>query len=137
MVLGANLELGYVNHALDENHWNGELKGILGWRSGKWTLATNANIDFKVSGPVKAPTELQIASKIAYAISPKTSIGFESYNGVGRLAHPSAFDHNDQAIYAVIDTSLGDWDLNIGAGYGYGDPEDHFILKAVIGVPIG
>ena len=90
-----------------------------------------------MSGPAQAPTELQIASKIAYAISPTASIGFESYNGVGRLEHPSAFDHNDQTIYAVIDTSPGDWDLNIGAGYGYGDPEDHFILKAVVGVPIG
>jgi hypothetical protein len=134
---GANLEVGYVNHTLDQNHWNGELKGILGWRSDRWTFATNANFDFKISGPASAPTELQIASKASYALSDRVAIGLESYNGLGELKSPGPLARNDQTIYAVIDTSFGEWELNFGVGYGYGDPEDHFVVKAVIGVPIG
>lgn len=134
---GANLEVGYVNHSLDENPWNGELKGILGGRWGKWTLAGNANFDFKISGPASAPTEFNVATKASYAVTEKTAIGFESYNGLGPLKHLESLDRNDQQIYAVVDTSFGAWELNFGVGYGYGSPEDHFILKAVIGVPIG
>ncbi|MEP7209356.1 MAG: hypothetical protein ABI740_00845 [Alphaproteobacteria bacterium] len=133
---GANLEVGYVNHSLDPNPWNGELKGIVGGKWGKWTLAGNLNLDFKVSGPQSAPTEVQIATKAAYAITEKTSIGIESYNGLGSLKHLSSLGRNDQQIYAVIDTSFGDWDLNFGVGYGYGDPEDHCTVKMVIGIPL-
>jgi hypothetical protein len=133
---GANLELGYVDHSLDENHYNGELKGILGGRWGRWTLAGNANIDFKVSGPAKAPTELQLAGKASYALSEKTSIGVETYNGLGPLRRLGSLDRNDQQTYAVIDTSFGEWELNFGVGYGYGQPEDHLVVKAVIGVPL-
>ena len=37
----------------------------------------------------------------------------------------------------VIDEVFGKWDLNLGVGTGYGRPEDHLILKAIVGVPIG
>lgn len=132
---GANLEIGYVNDSLDQNPWNGELKGIAGWRSGPWTLAGNLNIGFKVSGDVDAPAEVGIAAKASYALTGKTSIGLETYNGFGELDHPSSLARNDQQIYAVIDTSYRDWDLNLGVGWGYGEPEDHFIFKAIVGVP--
>jgi hypothetical protein len=134
---GVNLEVGYVDHSLDENAWNGELKGIVGGRWGKWTLAGNANVDFKVSGPAKAPTELGIATKASYALTEKMAIGIESYNGMGPFKHLGSLERNDQQTYAVIDTSFGAWDLNLGVGYGYGQPEDHLVFKAVIGVPIG
>lgn len=132
---GANLEIGYVNDSLDQNPWNGELKGIAGWRSGPWTLAANLNLGFKVSGDVAAPADIGIAAKASYAVTEKTSIGLETYNGFGEVEHPSALARNDQQIYAVIDTSYHDWDLNLGVGWGYGEPEDHFIFKAIIGVP--
>lgn len=133
---GANLEVGYVNRSLDLNPWNGELKGIVGWKRGPWTLAANANFGFKVSGPEKAPTDAGIAAKAAYALTDKTSIGLETYNAFGPLKHPTALNRNDQQIYAVVDTALGGFDLNFGLGYGYGRPEDRFVLKAVIGVPL-
>jgi hypothetical protein len=132
---GANLEIGYVNDSLDENAWNGELKGIAGWRSGRWTLATNLNLGFKVSGEIDAPADIGIAAKASYALSGHTSIGLETYNSFGELSHPSSLSRNDQQIYAVMDTSYRDWDLNLGVGWGYGEAEDHFIFKAIVGVP--
>jgi hypothetical protein len=135
---GGNLEIGYVNDSLDQNPWNGELKGIAGYRTGAWTFAGNLNLDFKVSGPAKAPTEVQVASKVSYALSDTLSLGVENYNGLGEVKHISSLDRNDQTVYAVIDKSFKNgWDLNFGVGWGYGDPGDHFVVKAIIGVPIG
>jgi hypothetical protein len=134
---GANLEIGYVNDTLDQNPWNGELKGIVGWRSGPWTLAGNANLGFKVAGDYDAPADFGIATKVSYALSDTLSLGVENYNSFGELDHFSAFDRNDQQVYVVADAVFGNWDLNIGAGWGYGEPEDNFIIKAIVGVPIG
>jgi hypothetical protein len=134
---GANLEIGYVNDTLDQNPWNGELKGILGYRSGPWTFAGNANFGFKVSGDYKAPVDFGIATKVSYAMSDTLSVGIENYNSFGELKHPTTFDRNDQQVYAVVDKTFGSWDLNFGVGWGYGEPEDNFIVKAIIGVPLG
>lgn len=134
---GANFEIGRVGHRLDENPYNAELKGIVGRRSEKWTVAVNANFDFKVDGPVPAPASLEIATRISRAISKSVAIGIESYNGVGEFRRLAVFGGSDQSTFVVIDTKVGRWDLNLGVGHGYGAAKDGLIVKAIIGVPIG
>ncbi|HET9161389.1 MAG TPA: hypothetical protein VFN88_12330, partial [Caulobacteraceae bacterium] len=84
---GLNFELGKVDHRLDVNPWNAELKGIVGGRFGPWTLAANTNFDWAVKGPDTGPTTLQIATKATYDIAPDFTIGVESYNDLGPVRH--------------------------------------------------
>jgi hypothetical protein len=135
---GLNFEVGRVKHDLDRNPWNAELKGIVGTRTGPWTLAANLNIDWVVSGPDQgAPPDLQLALKAAYSVGKDTAIGVETYNSLGDTRTLGRFAENDHQTYLVIDKGFGRWDVNFGIGYGYGRPEDRWIVKAVIGVPIG
>lgn len=135
---GLNFEIGRVKHDLDRNPWNAELKGILGTRTGPWTLAANLNVDWVVSGPDEgAPAELQLALKAGYSLDKDTSIGVETYNALGTTRAFGRFSENDHQTYLVIDKGFGRWDLNFGVGWGYGRPEDRWIVKAVVGVPIG
>ncbi len=134
---GANFEIGRVRRALDINPWNAELKGIYGVRSGPWTLAFNLNLDWTVSGPAPQPASLELDTKASYRIAKDTSVGFESYNGLGSFKRFGRFGENDQSLYAVVDTALGKWDLNLGVGRGYAASKDGWVVKAVIGVPIG
>jgi hypothetical protein len=133
---GLNFEVGRAARSLDINPWNAELKGILGMRRGPWTLAANLNADWVVSGPDHAPADFQLASKVAYSIARKTAVGVESYNELGGGSRFGRFAELDHQTYLVLDTSLARWDLNFGVGYGYGRPEDRWIIKAVVGVPI-
>jgi hypothetical protein len=64
-------------------------------------------------------------------------IGFESYNGLGDYKRFGRLGESDQQLFAIVDKSFGKWDLNLGIGTGFGRPEDHLIVKAIIGVPIG
>ena len=59
-----------------------------------------------------------MAAKAAYRLDAATVVGVESYNDLG------------------AGRSFGCWNLNFGVGYGYGRPEDRWILKAVVGVPL-
>ena len=134
---GLNFEIGRVRHDLDNNPWNAELKGILGTRKGPWTLAANLNLDWVVQGPdQRAPATLQAAFKVGYALDKETSIGVETYNGIGNTHALTPVSRQDNQTFAVIDRGFGKWDLNFGVGYGYGRPEDRWIVKAVVGVPI-
>ena len=133
---GANLEIGGVTHQLDQNPYNAELKGIVGRRIGPWTLAFNANVDFKISGPASAPASLDLDTKVSYALSKTLAIGFETYNGAGAFGKLGDFGHSDASSFATIDKSFGRWDVNFGVGSGYGSSRDRLIIKAIIGVPI-
>lgn len=133
---GANFEIGRVRRDLDINPWNAELKGILGVRKGPWTLAANLNVDWMVSGPEHTPVDVQVATKAAYRLDAATQVGIESYNGLGGGRGFGRLGEADQQTYLALDRSFGDWDLNFGVGYGYGRPEDRWIIKAVVGVPI-
>lgn len=132
---GANLELGRVNHRLDQNPWNGEMKLIAGWRDARVIAAVNANLGFKVSGPVPAPAELELASKLALRVTPALALGVESYNGLGPLRdlHTAGSGHT---TFATIDAELGKWEINAGIGKGYSGNADSTVLKFVIGVPL-
>ena len=134
---GANFEIGRVRHSYDVNPWNAELKTIAGYRAGPWTVAGNLNIDWMVSGSDHTPVSYQLATKVAYAVSDTTSLGVENYNEVADASGIGRLDQRDQQVFAVVDKTLGDWDLNLGLGYGYGAPEDRWVIKATVGVPFG
>lgn len=132
---GANLEIGRVDHRFDENPWNGELKGILGYKGSRWTAALNVNLDFKVFGPVAAPATVELATKLAYAISDTTQVGIESYNELGEARRLTNLGQQAHTTYAVLDTSVKGWDLNLGIGRGNKQASDRWVLKAIVGVP--
>ncbi|HLZ74195.1 hypothetical protein [Phenylobacterium sp.] len=135
---GVNFELGRVRKDIDINPWNAELKGILGLHKGPWTLAENLNIDWAVSGPERGPASYQLATMVTRKIGGDDfDVGFESYNTIGDAKRLGPLSVNDQQLFLIMDKGLGKWDLNLGVGWGYGRPEDHLILKAIIGVPIG
>ncbi len=133
---GANLEIGHVARALDINPWNAELKGIVGTRRGRWTLAANVNLDAVVSGPVHAPVSVDVDSRIAYAVTRKLTLGLESYNGMGDLKALGHLGQSEQTLFLTMDHPIGRWDLNLGIGRGYAANPDRLIVKAIIGVPI-
>jgi hypothetical protein len=133
---GLNLEVGRVNHTLDVNPWNAELKGIWGVRQGRWTFAMNANVDWTVSGPAPSPASLDIDAKLSYRVREGVDLGLESYNGFGPFKDLGHFGREDQYLYGAADLSLGKWDLNLGLGHGYGGARDGWVMKAIVGVPI-
>ncbi len=133
---GANFEIGRVRKSLDLNPWNAELKGVYGWRSGRWTVGLNANVDWVVSGPAPSPAEASVAAKVSYQTSPDLAVGFESYNSLGTFRRFGRLSENEQALYGVVDKNLGKWDLNVGLGHTYGTAGDGWVLKLIIGVPI-
>lgn len=133
---GANFEIGVSEHRLDINPGNAELKGIFGWRPGRWDLAFNTNIDFAVAGPHLGTPSIQLAAKVGYKIVPRLSVGFETYNGAGTFRDFGAFAGAGHSSFVVADTSFGKWDLNVGLGHGYSGEPDHWIFKFILGVPI-
>lgn len=129
---GANLEVGHSSKRVSETAWNAELKGILGFRTGPWTVAVNPNLDGSLSrggGPVTGDVDL----KLNYALDPGTQVGLESYNELGPLKHLSTSNENSRILYAVLDKTFGAFDLNAGLGRGMTRSADHWVVKFILG----
>ena len=131
---GVNFEIGKTSQRVSQTPWNAELKGIYGYRSGPWTFAVNPNFGRTVSGPVSRPVSLDIDSKVAYQTGSEYQVGFESYNELGPLRDLGHLSQLSETLFAVIDTKLGNFDLNAGIGHGLTAASDHWLAKLIVGI---
>jgi hypothetical protein len=131
---GANLEIGKTSIRVSEAPWNAELKGIYGSRTERWLFAVNSNFDWSLSGRVKAPVSLEVDTKVAYKTDAGPQLGIESYNELGPLRALGHINNLSQTLYGVIDTQLGQFDLNAGVGRGLTNVSDRWLFKFIVGI---
>jgi hypothetical protein len=129
---GANFEVGRTSLRVSPQPWNAELKGILGYRTGPWTLAVNPNLDWSLSRG-GGPVTLDVDAKVAYALNAKTQVGFETYNELGPVAHLDPLRKNSKTLFAVVDHQFERFDLDIGVGRGMTREADRWVLKFIVG----
>lgn len=129
---GANLEVGRTALRVSPTPWNAELKGILGYRTGPWTVGFNPNFDWSISGG-GGPVTFDVDAKVAYAVNAKTQIGFETYNELGPLKRLDSLNKNGKTLFAVIDHQFNRFDVNLGLGRGLTSEADKWVLKFIVG----
>lgn len=129
---GANLEVGRVDRQFAENPWAAELKGIYGYRTGRWTYAMNQNFDWDISGPAPSPLALDVDNKIAYRTDAGPQVGLESYDEIGPARQLGPLNEYSQTLFAALDTEVAGHDLNIGLGRGWSPSSDRWLLKFIV-----
>ena len=135
--LGSLIDIGKLPATLSRNSLDAEIKAILGYRLGRWTLATNPEIGFKVSGRGPSQPDLAFKAKAAYRIDQNYSIGIEHYGELGQLRHIGPLNQNSQQTFAVVDFKTREFDFNIGIGRGWNDFSERWVLKTVVSFPLG
>jgi hypothetical protein len=131
---GANFEIGRTSLRVGQDPWNAELKGIYGYRSGRWLYAVNPNFDWGVSGPVNIPVALDVDTKVAYKTDAGYQVGTETYSELGPLRDPGHLNRQSQMLYGVIDADFGKFDLNAGIGRGLTTVSDRWVIKFIFGI---
>ena len=131
---GANLEIGKTSIRVSEAPWNAELKGIYGFRADRWILAVNSNFDWSLSGQVNTPLSLEVDTKLGYKTDAGPQLGIESYNELGPVRDLGHINKLSQTLYGVIDTQLGQFDLNAGIGRGLTSVSDRWVFKFILGI---
>ena len=75
------------------------------------------------------------SSQLGYKVSDRLQVGIESHNEFGEVRHLDKPFRQGRTTCAVVDTTLSGWDLNLGVGRGSVAASDHWVLKAIVGVP--
>lgn len=133
---GINLEYGYVPLRVSQNHWVAELRGIFGYRTGKWLLAVNPILGWNVSGPDSSSTpDIDLNVKVARELNSDWSVGFEHYAGFGRINDTLSSSQQDQMLYLAVDYERKGFGVNFGVGKGLTSASDDTVVKAIISFP--
>ena len=131
-----NVELGKLSRRFNSEGSNGEIKGILVWKSPNWVAGLNLNIDRPLKRVSASLTTFEIDGKLAYKVRENLQFGVEHYAFRGALHGNVVGFMPSRTTFLVSDFAVGKWDINFGIGRASGDVPDKIIIKAIIGVPI-
>lgn len=131
-----NIELGRLARRFNPDGSNGEIKGILVWKSASWIAGLNLNIDRPLRRHTLQPTTTELDSKLSYKVSDRLKIGVENYSFLGPLHGRAPDIIPNRATFLATDFSISKWDINFGIGRVSGEIPDKVVIKAIIGVPL-
>lgn len=131
-----NIELGKLSQRFNAERSNGEVKGILSWKSALWVAGLNLNIDRPLKRTSIAPTTYELDGKLGYKVTKELQLGVEHYAFLGAVRGTVPGFLPSRTTFLVSDFAVGRWDVNFGIGRASGAVADKVIIKAIIGVPI-
>jgi hypothetical protein len=129
--LALNGELSAVPSRFEPDVWGSELRPIADLRAGRFYASINPILATDLRGSLAGHPQLEPAVKVAVRVRDAAAIGLEGYGGFGPIDDLGS-EHATRA-FAVVDLTGRWWDLDVGAGYGWGST-DHVVAKVIFGI---
>jgi hypothetical protein len=129
--LALNTELSAVPARVEPQVWGGEVRPIIDLTAGPLYAAFNPILAVDLRGDAAGHPDFEPAVKITVQFWKAVAIGTEAYGAFGPLDDLGS--ERASRLFGVVDLSGSWWDLNLGAGYGWGS-SDHAIAKVIIGI---
>ena len=131
---GVNFEFSYAMPQFSDTQWNIEIRPIVGVRKGDYEFIVNPIVDIgfgQNGGAVFAP-----AARFARKLGENLSVGVEYYTDLGPLQNFVPLNEQQHNLYAVVDFTVGRFDVNAGVGYGLTPGSDRLMAKIIIGTDL-
>jgi hypothetical protein len=128
---GLNLELSYETPPFSPTRFASEIRPIVGVRNKEWEFIVNPIVDIGFGALGEA--DFLPAARLARNLGNDRFIGVEYYTELGKIGDFLPFEQQRHQLFAVTDFKLGDFDIELGLGYGLTSGSDRLIGKAIIG----
>lgn len=133
---GVNVELSQVKPQFSQSAQSFEMRNILGWKNSQWLVAVNPIFGWDVSpGYTHHSPEFTLATKVARSVTESVALGFEYYNGRGRINDTLASSLQDKTVFLVMDYEGKPFNFNFGVGKGITSASDTWTIKGIVEVP--
>jgi len=133
---GINVELSQVKQQFSQSAQSVEMRNILGWKNNQWLVAVNPIFGWDVSpGYTHHSPEFTLATKVARSVTESVALGFEYYNGRGRINDTLASSLQDKTVFLVMDYEGKPFNFNFGVGKGITSASDTWTIKGIVDVP--
>ena len=129
--LAINGELSAIPSRFEPQVWGSEIRPIVDLTAGALYASINPILAVNLRGELAGHPQLEPAAKIAVKLRDSVAIGAEAYSALGPLDDLGS-EHASRLL-GVVDLTGDWWDLNLGVGYGWGEP-DHVVAKLILGL---
>jgi hypothetical protein len=129
---GIKNEIVYLKDIGGDNQLYYEMTPILALQVQRWRFTVNPSVDFglnKSGGVAFAPS-----GKIAYAITPSTSLGGEYYSEMSNTTNYFPVSQRFNTAYLVLDTKIDKSSINFGIGKGTSLNSDNWVVKLIAAI---
>jgi hypothetical protein len=124
---GVNFELSRNSRAWDESRYGGEVRPIIGARSGPWDFIANPILDTSFNGLSRL--DFGPCMRVAYNLGPEWAGAVEYYADFGELRSLAA---GERSLFAVADHAGKFLDVEAGIGFGLSRATDKVVLKTIL-----
>ena len=127
---GANFEFSINARRWDEKRFTSEVRPIIGWHLKPWDIIVNPIVDTSYDG--LGNFEFVPAARVAYNFPSGWTLAAEEYDDFGPLHRFVPGAEQAHQLYAVVDRTWKDWDIEAGIGVGMTDASDRLTLKLIV-----
>lgn len=124
---GVNFEFSRNSRAWDQSRFGGEIRPIIGARSGRWDFIANPILDTSFDGIARL--DFAPSARVAYNHNAEWADALEYYADFGQLRH---FANAQHALFAVADHAGKSLDVEAGIGFGLTNAADRLVLKMIV-----
>ncbi|HEX3534295.1 MAG TPA: hypothetical protein VHT23_08740 [Gemmatimonadaceae bacterium] len=124
---GVNFELSRNSRVWDQSRYGGEIRPIVGVRSGEWDFIANPILDTSFNGFSRL--EIAPAARVAYNGSRVWAGAVEYYGDFGEVRNITA---GENTVFAVADRAGRFLDVEAGIGFGLTHDSDKVVLKTIL-----
>lgn len=129
--LAINAELSAVPARVAAHVWGGEVRPIIDLTAGRLYASFNPILAVELQGDAAGHPGLEPAAKVTWRFWEAVAIGAEAYGAFGPIDDLGS--ERASRLFGVVDLSSTWWDINLGAGYGWGS-SDQVIAKVIVGI---
>jgi hypothetical protein len=124
---GVNFEFSRNSRAWDQSRFGGEIRPIIGARSGRWDFIANPILDTSFDGIARL--DFAPSARVAYNHNAEWAAALEYYADFGQLRH---FANAQHTLFAVADHAGKSLDVEAGIGFGLTSSADRLVLKTIV-----
>jgi hypothetical protein len=136
MFLGGQFELSHLKQCFEESPTGAELKFIGGWHNEDWLVAVNPRLSWNLSGELRSKTaDVGLDAKVSRNVAKDLALGLELYSKLGTTRHLLPGGLQTDSLFAVLDTSVHGWDVDLGIGRGLTASADKLTVKLNLSIP--
>jgi hypothetical protein len=146
-MLGLNVEVSAVPHAVESDRWASELRPIVGWRGDRLMLSVNPIVGVALTGGDRFRPDLEPCGKISWDTRLGVAAGVEYFTSLGFANDLLPASEQEHLLFAVVDlvpekgplsptspAHESPWELNVGFGGALTSaPGPHLLVKAIVG----
>ena len=129
-VYGANFEFSYNARRWDPARFTSEIRPIIGWHLKPVDIIINPIVDTAYDGFKNL--EFVPAARVAYHFPSGWALAVEEYADVGPLHAFAPGSEQAHQVYAVVDRTWKDWEIEAGVGVGLTDASDRLTFKLIL-----